>query len=98
MPEDGSMNDRARIVFNKSATTLVRDQMYYARIQVTSDYILRQEGRRPRSKSEASNKYLTEEEYLEVNCFYPNSCPSVSTNNTLDRNKVFRLGAMDGIK
>ena len=45
---------------------MVRDQMYYACIRVTFDFILQYEGRRPRSKSEASNKYLTKEQYLEV--------------------------------
>ena len=69
LPEDGSYDEHAYHVFHKNAQTLVKDLMYGARVQVITQCMLKNEGRRLASKSEATEYGLqmTEEQFLEVN-------------------------------
>jgi hypothetical protein len=64
--EEQCLQDRARSVFEKAATKVVRDMMSNARIQCVCLYYKKIKLQDMNKKLGASEIYLREDEYLEV--------------------------------
>jgi hypothetical protein len=63
LPDGEDYMGHAERVFQNNAKKLVKDTIYYARIQATNLYFQK----RPLNKKEGSSKiYLTEDQYREV--------------------------------